>query len=183
MKFHVVTLNHEKFNQACIELRNKVEQSGYIPDVIVAIPRAGKWMTDAAWTDCDVSSVSLIRKPKGNLKRHVGMFIKHLPLALRDRLRIWEAKRLVKRNKHMSATIIELPILHNTVKRILLVDDAVDSGATLNAVTEEFNRQYPEIEVRSAVITITSEDPMLLPDYYLFNNLTLIRSPWSIDMR
>lgn len=183
MKFSVVTLNHEKFNQACIDLRNKVEQSGYIPDVIVAIPRAGKWMTDAAWSDCDVSSVSLIRKPKGNLKRHIGMFIKHLPLALRDRLRIWEAKRLVKRNTHMCTTIIELPALNHNIKRILLVDDAVDSGATLNAITKEFNRHYPEIEIRSAVITITSQDPMLVPDYYLFNNLTLIRSPWSIDMR
>lgn len=183
MKFNVVTLNHEKFNKACIDLRNKVEQSGYTPDVIVAIPRAGKWMTDAAWSDCDVSSVSLIRKPKGNLKRHIGLFIKYLPLALRDRLRIWEAKRLVKRNTHMHTTTIELPVLNHNIKRILLVDDAVDSGATLNAITDEFNCRYPEIEVRSAVITITSQDPILVPDYYLFNNLTLIRSPWSIDMR
>ena len=32
-----------------------------------------------------------------------------------------------------------------------------------------------------AVVTVTSVKPLIMPDYFLYNNRTLVRFPWSID--
>lgn len=66
-------------------------------------------------------------------------------------------------------------------QNILIVDDAVDSGATLLAVVEAVRIDMPGAEVRSAVITQTTPSPVITPDYTLYNNRTLIRFPWSMD--
>lgn len=65
--------------------------------------------------------------------------------------------------------------------RILVTDDAVDSGATLTAVLRLVRAVCPSgTEIRSAVITQTLEQPITMPDYALFHN-TLCRFPWSFD--
>jgi hypoxanthine phosphoribosyltransferase len=64
---------------------------------------------------------------------------------------------------------------------VLVVDDAVDSGATLIAVLDAVYKAAGSSKVRSAAITVTTENPMVMPDYYLYHDETLIRFPWSID--
>lgn len=65
--------------------------------------------------------------------------------------------------------------------RILVVDDAVDSGATLLAVLRYIREVVaPAAEVRSAVITVTHTDPMVEPDYTLYRQV-LCRFYWSSD--
>ena len=183
MGYKVKTLHTDQFNQTCRDLRKAVEASGYRPDAIVAIPRAGLWMQEAAWSDYPVNSVRLVRPPKGTLKRNISQIIKLLPLKLRDNIRIWEARKLVKRSRHMDNTGIILPSLSAGVKNILLIDDAVDSGATLKAIVEKFKAEYPDADIRSAVITKTYPDAIFDPDYCIYNDSILIRTPWSIDMK
>lgn len=183
MEYKVKTLYPELFTETCIALRKKVEESGFRPEIAIAIPRAGIWMQEAAWQDFPLTPISLIRQPKGNLKKRLSFIIRSLPLAIRDRLRIWEAKRLIKRQTHMSNTGIVLPEMPQNVKNILLLDDAVDSGATLKAIVDKIRSTYPTADIRTAVITITSPDAVFMPDYYIYNDLTLIRTQWSIDMK
>jgi hypoxanthine phosphoribosyltransferase len=65
--------------------------------------------------------------------------------------------------------------------RILVTDDAIDSGVTLASVLRLLRAACPSgTEVRSAVITQTLEQPLTTPDYVLFHN-TLCRFPWSFD--
>jgi hypoxanthine phosphoribosyltransferase len=65
--------------------------------------------------------------------------------------------------------------------RILVTDDAIDSGATLATVLRLVRAVCPSgTEIRSAVITQTLEQPITTPDYVLFYN-TLCRFPWSFD--
>jgi uncharacterized protein len=67
--------------------------------------------------------------------------------------------------------------------RVLVVDDAVDSGATLATVLQTLRDVCPpEVEVRTAVITVTTEDPVVAPDYTLYRGV-LCRFPWSFDAR
>ena len=183
MDYKVKTLYPELFKQTCLDLRKKVESSGFHPDVIIAIPRAGIWIQEAAWTDFPQIPVKLIRPSKGKLKKKVSWIIKRLPLRLRDNLRIWEARKLVKRKKHMTTTSIILPSLPDNVRKILLIDDAVDSGATLKAIMDKFKAEYPQADIRSAVITLTYSQAVYRPDYCVFDDAILIRTPWSIDMR
>ena len=69
------------------------------------------------------------------------------------------------------------------VARVLVIDDAVDSGLTLATVLQTFrNVCPPEVEVRTAVITVTTEHPVVAPDYALYRGV-LCRFPWSFDAR
>lgn len=183
MDYKVKTLSPQLFVQTCRQLRDTVEASGFHPDVIIAIPRAGHWIQDAGWSDYPKYPVELIRPSKGKLKKKVSGIIKRLPLWLRDNIRIWEARKLVKRKEHMATTGIVLPSLPDNVKKILLIDDAVDSGATLKAIVEKFKAEHPHADIRSAVITLTYPKAIYKPDYCIFNDAILIRTPWSIDMR
>ncbi|MDE6703643.1 MAG: hypothetical protein K2K00_08195, partial [Muribaculaceae bacterium] len=89
MDYKVKTLYPELFKQTCLDLRKKVESSGFHPEAIIAIPRAGLWIQDAAWTDFPQIPVKLIRPSKGKFKKRVSWIIKRLPLWLRDGIRIW----------------------------------------------------------------------------------------------
>jgi hypoxanthine phosphoribosyltransferase len=67
--------------------------------------------------------------------------------------------------------------------RVLVADDAVDSGVTLTTVVRHIAAACPpHTDIRTAVITQTLEEPVMQPDYCLFQN-TLCRFPWSFDAR
>ncbi len=66
-------------------------------------------------------------------------------------------------------------------RRILVVDDAVDSGVTLATVLRVLHGVCPpRTEIRSAAITQTLENPAVHPDYVLYRG-ALCRFPWSFD--
>ena len=179
--FKIISLDWQSFSEACKKLRSAVDNSGFKPDTVIAIPRGGSYLLQYGWNDAATTKIN-IHKPSGfSLKKHAAKLIKLMPLALRDRLRIWDAKRLIRRSDHMTNTTIEIPALDDSVKKILLVDDAVDSGATLLAVISKLKEMRTDIDVRCAAITVTSDRPLCMPDYFLYHNSTLIRMPWSID--
>ena len=62
-----------------------------------------------------------------------------------------------------------------------MVDDAVDSGVTLAAVLDLLRDTCRrDIRFRSAVITVTLDNPMTEPDYTLYRGVPC-RFPWSFD--
>jgi hypoxanthine phosphoribosyltransferase len=65
--------------------------------------------------------------------------------------------------------------------RVLVADDAVDSGVTLAAVLQALRAVCPPtVELRTASITVTMEDPVVEPNYALYRGV-LCRFPWSFD--
>ena len=66
--------------------------------------------------------------------------------------------------------------------KVLVVDDATDSGCSLLSVLNAIE-EYGSNEIRSAVITVTRKHTAIIPDYALFRNSTLVRFPWSADMK
>jgi hypoxanthine phosphoribosyltransferase len=63
---------------------------------------------------------------------------------------------------------------------IVVVDDAVDSGATLARVLDAVSQRAPGAEIRSAVVTVTTPEPWVTPRYTLYSR-QLCRFPWSLD--
>ena len=68
-------------------------------------------------------------------------------------------------------------------KKILIIDDAIDSGDTLSAIVETLKKTNPKAKVATAVLTETTKNPAIRADYTLYRNQTLIRFPWSNDYR
>jgi hypothetical protein len=66
---------------------------------------------------------------------------------------------------------------------VLLIDDAIDTGATIQQARLQLLEQFPGITLRVAVITVTTPHPICDADFCLYHNRTLCRFPWSNDYR
>ncbi|MDE7407207.1 MAG: hypothetical protein K2M76_02200, partial [Muribaculaceae bacterium] len=64
-----------------------------------------------------------------------------------------------------------------------VVDDAVDTGTSLSIALRKLHELCPQAEIRTAALTVTTPDPVVRPDYTIYNNRTLLRFPWSMDAR
>ena len=125
-----------------------------------------------------------LSRPSSRWKSKMKSMLRFLPYPVLDRLRLLESGILSMR-RHPVKDDVELPSqlldLHGC--NILVVDDAVDSGATLSAVVSAVKRELPMSQCRSAVLTVTTSAPLVRPDYMLYDDNTLIRFPWSMDMK
>jgi hypoxanthine phosphoribosyltransferase len=180
---HVLTLNNHDFNNHCHRLESLI--SNFEPDLLVTIATGGDFV--GANMFCNVTHLSLRCQRSGSTaKRKSSLFsfiVKHLPQRVNNVLRIIESKILSSRKPRLAdirLTEHQHRVITNA-KRILVVDDAVDSGATLIAVLDAIYKVAGNQTVRSAAITVTTEKPLVMPDYFIYNDKTLIRFPWSAD--
>lgn len=139
-----------------------------------------------------------MRRPGSTVNGRLGRAGSHasrLPYFLTDSLRRLEDRVLsasAPQRRHPSDELLaDLRVVAKVVgeqglNRILVVDDAVDSGATLACVRENLERLVDAdlVEIRTCAITVTrsSMGVLELPDYSLFSEV-LCRFPWSSDFR
>lgn len=195
MRRGVVTLDRDGFTAACTQLMDMVCGQGK-PQMIVGIPTGGMHVAEAM---SDAASWLPIfpltcRRPSTRHKRAHGLktFVRSLPRPLLDQLRIIEHAVLTRQPKAPSQASfqideVELEMLRDAVTAagprpsILVVDDAVDTGTTLSVVLDAVRRYAPPAAtIRSAAITVTTEHPLISPDYALYSR-QLCRFPWSLD--
>lgn len=70
--------------------------------------------------------------------------------------------------------------MNQPIHKILLVDDAIDSGSTILQVSAQIHALRAEVAVMTAVVVVTQKSPLVEPDFSLYRDL-LIRFPWSHD--
>jgi hypoxanthine phosphoribosyltransferase len=119
---------------------------------------------------------------------------RRLPYAITDRLRVIEDRIGQQEPLTIPAptetlteelTRIGEEVVAKGIQRVAVVDDAVDSGATLACVMRTLRESLPaSVEVRSAVITTTRLPELTAghPDFKIYD-LTLLRFPWSFDYK
>lgn len=184
----VITLNNSDFADTCSLLESRVREAGYRPDLVVGIATGGVYVADLIFPDVVHASV-VCRRPSSAGKEKSARtmrLIRHLPLVIRNWLRKCESALLISRNNPERRPHIddETHRLLREAGSILVVDDAVDSGATLRTVLSSINNVVatnPLRSVMSAAITVTTSSPVVVPDFYIYKNRTLIRFPWSKD--
>lgn len=128
---------------------------------------------------------------RDSTKRKSGIvekILRILPYPLLDWMRMAESVLLSSANKEATPRLWtptdsdRLPS-RSMVERILVVDDAIDSGATLAGVVAGLKKEYPGADIKTAVMTVTTTNPMIFPDWTLFAGDTLLRFPWSADFK
>ncbi len=193
----ILSLDRRGFDRACAELMQLVMQDGR-PDVLIGIRTGGFYVADAMADAIDqpvpILSVTC-RRPSTRYKGSLGglkAIIAKLPRPIVDRLRMIEHAVLTRRSP--SATQVDFQLDAAEIAaldywleqaganpRIVIVDDAVDSGATLSRVLGLVADRAPAgAQICSAVITVTTAQPLIQPDYSLYR-LQLCRFPWSLD--
>lgn len=175
-----------------MQLHDKVVSSGYEYDTLVGIA-AGGLVVAREFPDKEVFAVTCGRKgskvKKGGLEKVLG----NIPQWISSFLRMAESgigeiqgrfcgdKNPALRDVEIDGRLRER--LAGGRRKVLVVDDAADSGRTLLSVKDALQSLSPESEVRTAVITQTRSRTVLPPDYTVYNDNTLIRFPWAPDFR
>lgn len=192
----VKTLYTEDFNKECLLLGHDIF-ADYDPDVIIGVLNGGGYVgrqivqvspKETTYVEVKIQRDGTTKKEKGLIHR----ILQSLPYGVLNILRILESIVLEyksKKNNTKRKGTIKLPdnvvsfLSDGENKKVLLVDDAIDSGATLLLIKQYLMSKFENIDVKIAVITITTKQPLVVADYYRYHNRTLIRFPWSNDIK
>ncbi len=188
----VITLDNEALVRACRQLVTKVCKS-FDPDVIVGIATGGDRVGRLLFTYMQKAKPMLMyveasaSRPGTKSKKRALLSL--FPRVILDALRKFESWWLrlfpgtKERNFSMNPPKNVSELLSSHASRVLIVDDALDSGTTLRCAYDYIDKNFPGCEIRTAVLTITNPSPDMEADYYLYNDCVLIRFPWSNDMK
>lgn len=192
----VVSFDQAAFDEACAALMQLVVQDEW-PDLLIGIRTGGLYVAESMAKAVDftlpVLSLTCRRNSTATKNRLGGLkkLIAALPRPIVDRLRVIEHKMQTKqpsksRLENFTFDPGELAILDDWLREagpnpgIVVVDDAVDTGATLALVLDAVAHRAPTARIRSAVITVTTDHPWATPRYTLYRR-QLCRFPWSLD--
>lgn len=187
----VLTTDNILFHNLCSKLATKVCNDGFLPDVIVGIASGGSQVATIVaqhFKDAILTEVDIHRSTKrGKNSKISRKILAILPFCLLDWLRMAESYfcSIRKTAKRIGEVNFRTEIAAKLAKgcKVLIVDDAIDSGTTMKLAVEEISQKFPECTIRTAVITITTDHPVISADYFIFNDKTLIRFPWAIDAK
>lgn len=195
----IIELRAESFARACDELAQKVVQEGRRPDVVLGIRTGGALVGErVAQALADAGHpvrymVVTCRRPTTKWKQRIGLqvLLRRMPRWSVDMLRRIEAGfvglGITRRNGSKAERRVEwgdagdVSFLEQARGcEVLVVDDAVDSGATLAAVLDSVRALNAGLVLHTAAIVVTQEHAACMPDYVLYRQ-SLVRFPWSMD--
>lgn len=192
----VITLETSLFKAICHKLAQKVGNS-FHPHVVIAILNGGGHVAREMYSTLNRKSTVLYGEVSAcrpgtalKQKKSTRSLLASMPRFLLNWARIAESYflRLFPRtdNRNISFDSLNDNIIERISQgncNILIVDDAIDSGATMNGVIKALNEQYPGNNIKTAAITVTTSNPLLNVDFKIFKNRELVRFPWSKDMK
>lgn len=191
----VITLTPTLLLSASSQLAQRVVSSGFTPGVIIGVLNGGaqvaRQMLGSLPAEARYCEVCISRPSTRQKKQNTAhQLMRALPLWLCDVLRELESRitSLRKSSSLVRLGDVTLPadveaLLSSASCQILIVDDAIDSGATMQKVKEQLLARFPSVDLRVAVITVTTDHPICDADFTLYHNHTLCRFPWSNDYR
>lgn len=184
----VKTIDNSALESICKKLTQQILNSDFRPELILGIENGGKEIAIKIFENIDLKGINLnfcvpIKKDNKKKNKTIRKILKFFPTFILDSLRILEAKMFFSKKHRGNFIEIKFPENLATFNKILVVDDAVDSGETLFTIIDSLKRIAPKTLIKTAVLTITKDKPSIYPDYYIYNNHTLLRFPWSIDAK
>ena len=172
-----------KLTEYSLMLAEKVSESGYVPEHVLYVERVGLFPGHeiANHFNCGISGIHSSRSGT-SIKSTAKSFLRYLPRPVTHLLRNFEFKSNVHGvKKERNVTIeSEFPPIE---KRVLVVDDAIDTGYSMKAVVDFLiENGYAEDKITTAVLITTQENPLWKANISLFNQ-TSFSFPWSYDSR
>lgn len=182
MKF--IELSIKELESLCREWAKEINKS-YQPDLIVYVAKAGYLIGKEMKDVFNVPLVGISATREGNrLKEIVGPAISILPNFFRNFLISIE----LKSNKHDKNTERQIhfhksleDIKKDNIKRILVVDDSVDTGHSMKQVVDAIASVFTDSEIKVAGLNVWDKSKTIInTDFALYEN-TVIKAPMSKD--
>ena len=151
-----IELSIESLHGECV-LWAKEISIDFQPDLIVYIAKGG-YLIGKAFQEvfnCRIAGVNAERS--GNkLKEFLTPVLSHLPKKFLNIARSVEMRSGVH-SQHSERSVLFHDcdeVDTDTVEKILIVDDAVDTGYSLKAVAEKVREKYPNAEIKLAALNV-----------------------------
>lgn len=175
------TLKDWKNDSSKILVLGIKEGGVYLAENVFQVLRNSANQVDLKFIKCQRPSTS-VKKKNEFRKAFIQTIFKISPIIILDLLRNVEHYFLTKKSIEYNREIILDEIINfNLYDKIVIVDDAVDSGVTLQKVNDYVQSlAVKTTEVKSLAVVITSNNAIVTPDFYLYKDV-LIRFPWSLD--
>lgn len=183
------------FIQICRRLASLIAESRGRYDLVVPIASGGRHVGDQVIPQLPYPCRTMVlKRQRPSTQKKSGFpflrtLVRRLPEWLQNRLRVLEVRlaefRFERRRDapRIPGEVHELfrsPDIPAHVQAILVVDDAVDSGATLADVRAYLEVQYPGAVIHSAALSVTHRNPLIFPEYTLYPR-AIVKCPWSLD--
>ena len=165
------------------ELANDISKTGYSPDHIIYIERAGAMpgFEMALFFNSSISGISAKRSGT-SFKSKVKFILRFLPRFVTHFLRRLEIGSSIHDTNKMRVVNCPDP-LPTRDKKILLIDDALDTGHSIGAVLNYLTQKgFKKDNIKIAVLTTTGPDPVVSADFTLLDQV-ICAFPWSYDSR
>ncbi|MDE5857200.1 MAG: hypothetical protein K2H32_02425 [Muribaculaceae bacterium] len=178
----VKTVDINELHELCSRLAYEVYESAYHPDCILAVLNGGLKPAEIICKELsrlyNDNSIELIHVGVNKKNRNFASFqiLRYFPIGLLNCLRIISLK--IKRVVPFEKTCFIKVIIPARCQNILIVDDAIDTGKTLLSILNELNN----VNFKTAVLTVTIDNPKVTPHYNLFKNV-ILRFPWARDAK
>lgn len=203
-RFSVKTLTLEDVRTTMVGLADRMSRDGITPAYVVAILRGGSWPSSFLIERLrhsghmpGVMQIQIQRRVTGPLRARLITTIRPMPIGVRDKLRIFEARllglwaALPLRTRIAPAALdpslvarFRTTIARDRLSRttpVAIVDDAIDSGRSMNlAVRSAMAAGIPRAQIVLVVIAHTMPHPAITADYCEYEGV-LCRFPWSDD--
>lgn len=148
----------DSFYDESLQLAKLVERSGWRPDCVAYLAKGAWQIGEACGEFFNAPIIELSAHRSGeSAKNGAQGLLRVLPRSFRRVLREFELrKRFEKADGAVQRKSIQLTerfALPTDIRRLLIVDDAADTGSSLFAARDLINGLLPKAEVKTAVIT------------------------------
>lgn len=193
----VITLTQDDFNAACYVLADEIIKDG-VPATIIGVRTGGTVVAElvcSRFHDLDINvnclEISASRNSsKVKRKTRVASLFGVLPISMLNAFRKIEhyfLKITMKFHMQQERNVqIDQPLCDYLVSLnkgcVYIIDDAIDSGATIKSILNKFKKINPKLKYKVGVLVVTQASPSIFPETFLYSNV-LLRFPWSSDYK
>ena len=163
------------------ELYEKIK-SEYDYDLVIFIAK-GSYLIGKELSELNnVPLLEIFATRKGSkLKKVVSPFLKLIPKKILIRLREKEMNSTYHETNNDRTVSFDESIYSKYIdkKKILLVDDSIDSGNSIVLTKNEIKKFFKDAEIKVAVFNVMNK-ATIKPDFCVYED-TMICGPWSND--
>lgn len=161
------------------KLVDSITKSSFDPDLIVYIETGARLLAASLHRKMRIPALPIVIRRRGSAtKARYSSLLRSVPTPVLDFLRDFERRR---NSSAASIRVIEAaPEADLRNKRVLIVDDAADSGESLTVAGRwAMAKGAAESEIRYATISVTQSRACDLVSFWIYSQLC--RFPWSSD--